>query len=252
MVEYRFLVCGLYFVVSVLLIIGSGRLCNHPVDVFRGLIGALLGAVYSGLCLLPQLRSLGSPVVRVVCLLGVGVVVFGLRKQAARAVIVFAVLNLSVEGCALAIGKNGDRGLLPAALMIFGLCLLSGRGQAHNEMLRLAYKDRSCVLKALWDTGNTLLDPVTGEQVLVVGPRAARELLGLKQEQLRDPIATMESCPVKGLRLIPYRSVGVNNGLLLGIRLERIEGGRRRPVVVGFAAEGLEAKGVEALIGGAV
>jgi hypothetical protein len=83
----------------------------------------------------------------------------------------------------------------------------------------------------------------------VVGARVAKELLGVDKTMLQDPIGTMASLPIMGLRLIPYCTVG-NKSMMLGVKMEQLVKGRRMPVIVGFAPEGLEDDRVEALIGG--
>ena len=49
----------LNFLVDYLLLLGTNRLSGHPSDSRRLLASAVLGAVYSGACLLPGFRFLG-------------------------------------------------------------------------------------------------------------------------------------------------------------------------------------------------
>ena len=77
-------------------------------------------------------------------------------------------------------------------------------------------------LQALVDTGNMLTDPLTGTQVLVLGAQLGKTLLGLEQPQLEDPIAAMQRNPMKGLRLLPYSSVGRHTGLMLRSEERRV------------------------------
>ncbi len=78
--------------------------------------------------------------------------------------------------------------------------------------------DRQMQLIALRDTGNTLRDPLTGEQVLVAGADVGEKLLGLTAQQLRNPVETVAQSTLRGLRLIPYRGVGQPGGMLLAVR----------------------------------
>ena len=107
-------------------------------------------------------------------------------------------------------------------------------------------------LTALRDSGNTLQDPVTGESVLVIGPKAAEQLTGLNPQQLRTPLESLGSLP--GLRLIPYKAVGCSGGMLLAKRFERVKIGKKwGRVLVAFAPEGLgEGQMYQALTGGAL
>lgn len=67
--------------------------------------------------------------------------------------------------------------------------------------------------RALVDTGNTLTDPVSGEAVSVIDKAFAREIFS-------------EIEPIKGVRYIPYRSVG-GESILPVLRIEKIGIGRK-------------------------
>ena len=106
--------------------------------------------------------------------------------------------------------------------------------------LQIALGDKSASLIALKDTGNTLRDPLTGEPVLVVSASIAGRLTGLTEQQLKNPLETLSSRIVPGLRLIPYHSIGNAGGFLLAKRFEDVViAGKRKSALVAFAAEGL-------------
>ena len=72
--------------------------------------------------------------------------------------------------------------------------------------------------------------------------------LGLPADVLADPAGKM----LPGLRLIPYRAIGVAGGLLLAVRLEGVRiGNKNADTLVAFAPEGLGGNGTyRALTGG--
>ena len=120
--------------------------------------------------------------------------------------------------------------------------------------------DRSASFTALVDTGNTLSDPATGRPVMVAeGERAA--LLFPKE---RRPLLSDLQDPTLGLtrlgtgewrarfRLLPFRSVGVDRGLLLAVRVDDLEldGRRRGPVLVALSPTPVsDGGGYQALVG---
>ena len=118
--------------------------------------------------------------------------------------------------------------------------------------LRISYEGRDASLIALKDTGNTLRDPVTGEQVLIISPEVASRLTGLTEAQLRHPLETLAVSPMTGLRLIPYRSVGNAGGFLLAKRFADVTiGEKKQSALVAFASEGLGVGEIyQALTGG--
>lgn len=245
------------FGVDLLLLLGTWALSGIPPKIGRTVFAAALGGVYGAACLLTGFRFLGSTWWRVVALGLMGWICFGVSKAGFRHTILFAILSLALGGVAAGFGKRSFPGLLGSGIVIWMLCRFGFRGKAEPKtytriMLELEGKKEEVL--ALYDTGNTLKDPVTGEQVLVVGASVARKLLGLTQSQLEQPIETMSASKITGLRLIPYRAVGKSAGMLLGIRVHNAwVGNRQESMIVAFAPSGLDPEGTfQALIGGSL
>ena len=255
MAVYLDLVMVLNFLVGFLLLLGTNRLSGFPAQGWRCAGSALLGAVYSGACLLPGFRFLGNLLWRCVSLSLMGVMAFGCNPGAVKRSGVFLLLSMAMGGIALSLGRGDAVSLILCAVLCLMLSVLCFGGQVGGREyvpLQIRYEDRSASLIALKDTGNTLKDPLTGEQVLVISPEIAGRLTGLTQEQLRHPMKTLADRPVPGLRLIPYRSVGNGGGFLLAKRFEDVTiGEKKQSAIVAFAAEGL-GKGeiYQALTGG--
>ena len=164
-------------------------------------------------------------------------------------------LSLALGGLAEAVGR-GDLGLLLAeAAGLWALCSLLFRNESGATYIpvKLCYGGKNVCLTALRDTGNTLRDPVTGEQVLVAGADVAWELLGLNSQQLKDPVTTVAAGKHSGLRLVPYRSVGQPAGLMLAARMgESVVGGKKMRPVVAFSPENLGGGGEYRMLTGGV
>ena len=255
MAVYLDLVVLLNFLVDFLLLLGTNRLAGFPAGPGRAAAAAALGGVYGGACLLPGFRFLGNVLWRIVSLGLMGTIAFGLDRSTLRRCVLFVLLSMALGGIALGLGSGSFLSLLAAAAAVTVLCLVGFQGKAEPKRyipVVLEHAGRSVRLLALHDTGNTLRDPLTGEPVLVVGARVARELAGLSAEELQDPVGSLSKHP--GLRLIPYRAVGKSGGMLMAMRIPRASlGGRERSILVAFAPEGLgEAGEFEALIGGEV
>lgn len=247
----------LNFCVELLLLAAANRLCGYPAGLNRGLIAAALGGIYSAICLMGGTSFLQSMVCRLFVWLAMGLISYGLHKGALRRCVVFMILSMALGGLSVMSTRDGFSALLPTAAILWGVCsLVFGGRLRQREYVKatLRFHGRQIKLQALVDTGNTLCDPVTGEQVLIVGPEVARVLLGLTQAQLESPIVTMERCPVQGLRLIPYRSVGQSAGMLLAIKMEEtMIDGKPFSGLVAFAPQQLgRGEDFEALAGGSI
>lgn len=218
------------FTVDVLLLSAAGGFLGGGAKPLRILCGAFLGTLFAAVCMMPGFQFLDHILWRL-CRLGLtGLVAFGLSWDAVGKLMLFTLLHLSLGG--IADGKQALQSMLLGASGIGLACICVGRRQKLIPV-ELTYKTKSVRIKALRDTGNTLRDPVTGKQVLIVGADVAETLTGLTVSMLRDPISTIHTVP--GLRLIPYRTVG-DTGFLLALRMNDVKiGDRKESMLVAFS-----------------
>ncbi len=255
MTVYLNLVVLLNFLVNFLLLMGTNKLSGFPPEPKRAAAAAALGAVYGGVCMLSGWRFLGTFFWRMAVLGAMAAISFGPNRAAVKRTGVFFLLSMALGGLAVSFDRENWTSLLLAAVGIWLLCHAAfGEAIGGREYvpLELAYGGNTLQLTALRDSGNSLRDPITGEQVLVLSAQAAACLTGLTPEQLRSPLETLESRPLPGLRLIPYRAVGTESGFLLGLRFENVKIGKKKcSAVAAFAPNGLGGgEGFQALTGG--
>lgn len=252
---YIDLVMLLNFLVDFLLLVGTNRLCGYSPGGKRCAIAAALGALYAGVCVLPGLSFLGNGLWRCIFLVLISVIAFGWSVSALRRGMVFVVLSMALGGIALGMGSTGFPGLILGAVVVFLLCFAGFRdkiGSVRYLPVTLRYGDQVMELTALEDTGNHLKDPVTGRSVLVIDGRQAQALTGLTRQQLCQPVQTMLSAPIPGLRLIPYHTVGQPGGMLLALRIPEVTIGQWKGAsLVAFAPDRICVDGAyQALTGG--
>lgn len=254
---YLDLVGALNFLVDFLLILGTNRLTGFPPDFPRSAAAAGLGGVYGAACLLPGFSFLGNLLWRISCLCLIAVIAFGWNQSAFRRGAVFLLLSMALGGIALELGQGRITMLILSVLLMWLLCSICFRGSVGNQEyipVRLCWEDREMRIIALKDTGNTLSDPLTGEQVLVAGADIGEKLLGLTIHQLLNPVETLTSGKISGLRLIPYHAVGQTGSMLLAVRFQNAQiGNRKVKPLVAFAPQTI-AKGemYQMLAGGGI
>ena len=177
---------------------------------------------------------------------------FWRSRRLLRQVLIFLALACAFGGGVLAVELLGGQRLalgggvlysgmdlkivLLSAAGCYGLLTLVFRGIGRHggpsgelTRVRLTLGERQVELTALVDTGNTLTDPVSGRPVMVAEGETLSPLFppgtGPGPEDLRDPaggLARLGEGPLRGrLRLLPYRAVGVDRGLLLAVRVDR-------------------------------
>jgi len=255
---YLDLVILLNFLVDFFLLLGTNRLCGYPSALGRMILAGAIGGVYGGACLLPGLsRFLGNTFWRIVALSVVAVVAFGFSKETIRKTVVFVLLSMALGGIAVGFGQGGFWSLIAGAAGVCLLCTIGFReklGATSYVPMELHYKDVKLKLTAMQDTGNTLRDPITGDYVIIIGADAATKLTGLTKSQLEDPISAVGNACISGLRLIPYKSVGQSQGMLLALRVPNVRiGSWKGSRLVAFSPGELGSKGTyQALTGGVI
>lgn len=254
---YVDIVAAINFLVDFLLILGTNRLAGFPPGWGRAAKAATLGGAYGGVCMLAPLRFLGGTLWRLIVLAGIALIAFGWNRGAVQRGAVFILLSMALGGIAAALGRGSFPTLMLAAGGMLLLCRTAFRGsvgQKEYVPVELTWRGRTLSLIALRDTGNSLRDPITGEQVLVAGADVATELVGLTAAQLSRPVELLASGAYPGLRLIPYHAVGVAGGMLPALRFADAKiGDRTESPLVAFAPEALSSGGVyRMLTGGAV
>ena len=243
--------------------------------------GAGFGGLAAAAVYLPGFSWLGGLPGAGLSFLGLCVLCFGWRGRAWKCWLWFFCVCCGFAGLALAVcgllrirafSRDGrvyyrlsGRVLVLLAAAVYGLCrLLLDRFARHRgrELVRLELRlgGRSLRCVALRDTGNTLADPATGEPVLVARWQLAARLLpelGLTRAVFADPAALLlrlgREQPGLRARLIPYRAVGAEGGLLLALRMDAVlENGRPAAArLVAFSPTELsDGGGYEALVQG--
>ncbi|KMT21414.1 sigma-E processing peptidase SpoIIGA [Clostridium cylindrosporum] len=99
------------------------------------------------------------------------------------------------------------------------------REEESKVELEVYIDGKSCILKGFIDTGNYLKDPLNGSKVVVSCLYALKDIIPIEKidisnfeinKEFRDCIAASR------LRIIPYKAIGVDNGILTGIKTDMV------------------------------
>lgn len=274
MTVYVDLLFGLNTVINYLLLRGSAAIGGCPVRLGRLAAAAGIGGLYAVAVVLPGLDRLQGLAFQALCAGLMLVTAFGWKRNTVKQGLFFFALSFAFSGAVLLVVQLvepdcvflGGRAYyalsVPALLLLAGLSygaaalVLAGCGtHTGGDLvnLDLALEGRTASLRALRDTGNTLRDTITGQPVLVAGPSALEQLLpGTQTADLKDPGGLLpvltEQYPGLRFRLVSYRAVGVEAGLLLAVRC-KIQ--RKGTVLVAFSPTELSPDGrFDAIWGG--
>ena len=244
-VVYVDLLWLLNFVANHLLLLGAGRLAGAGLRRWRIALGAALGALYAVALFLPGLGWLSA----LPCKLAVAVVMvlcaYGGEVRLWRVLGLFFAASAALAGAVLGFEWLGNTTLtlqsgvlytqmdLRLLLVVFLACyfvfsLLLRRLGAHTGAelvhLVLTFPQRVVTMTALHDTGLSLADPVTNRPVVVAYWRDMAWLLPTGADVAR-PIECARLCHdrgIHGVRLVPYRAVGVESGMLLAFPTQQV------------------------------
>ncbi len=266
--------------INYLLLYASARIVGAVAKRARLAGAAVLGALYACGTFLPGFAFLAEVPWRVVALLAMLTLAFGVGRRLLLLGAVFLALSLALGGLVQVLSSFLGipvwilRGrvyyavgfptlVLTAGALYLGAWLLLQGSMAHTGGIvtaRLELKGRQTSLSFLRDTGNTLKDPFTGCAVPVVEAGViarllpeAKELLSLSTNDCAKAMAGLhETLPDLSLRLIPYRAVGTKQALLLAVRCDKlcVEDKTRRDIYVAVSPNRVSEHGdFEGLIG---
>lgn len=244
----------LNFIVDLLLLIATNRLSGYPTVIVRVVFSAVLGGFYGSVCVLPGWSFLARTPWRLVFLLSMGWIAFGLTKDSLRRSVLFVLLSMALGGIALGMGRSGFLPTLLSAASVCFLTIFGLRGKYGNRFIpvKIIYNGKCHHFTAMIDTGNTLTDPITGEKVLVVSSGVGKRLLGLQPTTFADPIKAMEY--IQGGRLVPFHTIGNEGGMLVAKRFQDVTIGKwHGNCLIAFATQELgRGEAYEALAGGII
>lgn len=253
MVIYADVLFFLNAVVDYLLLLVSARAAGAPLRRKRFAVGGVIGGLYAVAMFFPGFSFLKSRMY--VVLFGVLMVVtaYGFTRLLVKQSLIFLGVTCALGGGVLAIGMMDGTVLSLGRHVVYSLpdlklVMLSAAGcyallhlvspmlcrhtRIEGELREITFEllERSLTLTAFFDSGNTLTDPVTGRRIPVAEGAALRVLFPFEDvpndADLRDPAAGLSRLNKGELagrfRLLPYRAIGVEQGLLLGVRMDRV------------------------------
>ena len=239
----------LNLLVDYLLLLAAAEFCGRELRRWRFFFCAALGAIYAVLVFLPRCHWLSYPIVR--CLVGVVLpfaAYFG-EAHRYRLVAVFCLLSAGLAGVLMALGlmAGNPTGLLQkvyyanvswpvligsAGIFTILLRLFLGQSGRHErgELMEIKVSLNGSVqtITALYDTGHTLRDPVSGKTVLIAEQQAflwTKDIADIlnKKISVEEKMVRLHTCgtPLR-FSLLPYKAIGTSCGLLLAVKSDYI------------------------------
>ena len=120
--------------------------------------------------------------------------------------------------------------ILGFAVMLFICRLIKSYEQQiikrrHTYNVTLIHKGKSVEIKALYDTGNCLREPLSKRPVSICTQNISDVLLGEKSEELKNIMECIgsETLLDEKVYVVPFMSVGNENGLIIAVEINSME-----------------------------
>ena len=239
------------FACMVLLRIKAGKI--------RLIIASFIGAAYTIIMYLNIISLYSNFIMKFVLSLVIVYVAFkpNKLKQMVKEIVIFYLVSFVFGGCVFGLMyflkpqlvqiRNGYFvGTYPIKVAVMGGCLAFILIQISFKLVKnkiskndVVYKikirifENEITLNALLDTGNLLKEPITGFPVVVIEKNSLKEILPCEILNNLDKIVGGDFDEINSneklikyisrFRMIPFSSVGKQNGLLLGVRSDSVD-----------------------------
>lgn len=235
----------LNFIANYLILLGTGRITGAVLHRLRIAAGAAVGGIYAILVLLPAAAWTGSWICKLIVGALIVLIAYGGERRLLKNMISFFCASAGLAGLIIAIEWFGKTALsiqigvlysdfdLRLLILIFIVCYFlmslffrrTGRHTSKETVqLTVCLSSTTIEITALLDSGHTLTDPATNRPVIVANANLFHTCLpdGI---DLSDPVESLKRCRdsgMKNVRLIPYRAIGIECGMLLALRAEKV------------------------------
>jgi stage II sporulation protein GA (sporulation sigma-E factor processing peptidase) len=244
------------FFMNYLLLYVISRLCKSRARKWRISAAAFVGALYVLVLFFPDLHLFYSVIMKYMMSILMIIIAFSPHefKEFLKILILFYIEAFIVGGCLLGVfylsSSSADiingalfitnvspeyiiiMSILATVMVKFGFDYYEGF--YLNEKMKIEMdiflNKKKCSVTALIDTGNSLKDPLTNLPVVVVYYKSILEILPdeVKEAAAKDysyelfTNRVLNSSLKSRVRIIPYNALGVENGILVGIRMDTI------------------------------
>lgn len=220
---------------------------------FRIVLGSLIGAIYAVIVVMKILEIYSNVIFKIIVSIAIVYVSLETKnvKMLIKDILIFYLTSFTFGGVALALlyfikpenilMKNGVYigtypikialmgGILGFIIITLAFSIIKKRINKKSIYcnIEVCINGKITEVKALLDTGNFLKEPITGAPVVIIESVALREILPIDLLNNIKPIidgkqeidSKIDELLPK-LRVIPFSSLGKQNGMLLGIKAD--------------------------------
>ncbi len=233
------------FIIDYILLIVTARVTGICIKRTRAALGAGIGGIYALLSVIISADFMTWAFVKVAMGMLMVYSTFGGGRRYLKLCLIFLALSSAFAGALVAVlaftgGTAFGSVTFGVMAVSFGVCYCIfsivfkelGRHRVSGGIATIVieYRGHMVKLAALMDNGNSLSDPITGRPITICSLESLRGIFDDSTldilSNVRDPAQAMaEISRLRNriaFRLVPYRAVEVNDGMLLAFKPDSI------------------------------
>lgn len=245
-------------IMNYIILYATGLISKNKIYYFRIFLASLIGAIYSVLQYISTIKLFSNWIVKIVLAIVMVFIAFNPQnmKKMWKQVVFFYLTTFTFGGVATyliyvlrpenIVIKNGSfvgtyvlkvifLGAIVGTIILYVSFKLVKNKITKKDMVckvRIILNEKEKILNAIVDTGNMLKEPITGNPVVVVEKNALYDLMPKEILNNTESIlgGDFERIPenikneyIPRLKMIPFSSLGKQNGMLIGIKPEKVE-----------------------------
>ena len=238
-----------------IILFATGLINKSKISQIRLLLSSLLGSSYAIMSYIILASNFSNIIIKVLLSVAMVYLAFNPRniKILLKYLIIFYLTSFAFGGCAFfllyfvrpqdVLVKNGMLvGTYPIKIALLGgivgftiiniaFKVVKGRISKKDMFceIEVFLLEKSLHIKAMLDTGNLLKEPISGVPVVVVEKEILKKIIPLSilhnmESIIQGEVECTQEFGEYGVRLrvVPFTSLGKENGMLLGIKADRI------------------------------
>jgi stage II sporulation protein GA (sporulation sigma-E factor processing peptidase) len=248
--------------VNYILLWTTGKIAKRKASTIRLIIGALIGAIYAVIMFFPAFKIYYTVIAKLLFSMLLIAITYNIEKikEFFRVLAIFYVVSFTFGGAALGLFYFTNVGAFVGALVSNGVIYFALPWKTLFFSSLIAYiiiritwhifykkickenmyipitimfDSKSICINALIDTGNSLHDPISNSPVIIVEFEAIKDLLPEDIQKIFKEYSENDlnliskimdnSVWISRFRLIPFSSLGKENGMLIGFKPDEIE-----------------------------
>lgn len=243
-------------IMNYIILFATGLITKAKIKQINIILASTIGAIYVVIAYITSLEIYSNFILKII--LSISMVFIGLKakdiKSLLKNLVIFYLTSFAFGGCAFALlyyikpqeilMKNGVYiGTYPLKIAILGgivgfiivnisFKLIKGKIRKKDMFcdVQINFNNQSSQIRAMIDTGNLLKDPITGNNVIIAESKKLENVIPTQilkninkilevKEELPN---TIEQEYIARLRLIPFTSLGKQNGMIVGFKPDNI------------------------------